>query len=78
VTKDKVEVGGRALQEVEESTSVKVGLLEVKVELGTLGLRGGQVLGKDLSLKTLGDVVVKLKLGVKSVGSGPGLGEGEA
>jgi hypothetical protein len=77
VAKDDVKVGGRALQEVEESTGVEVGLLEVEVELGTLGLRGGQVLGEDLSLKALGDVVVELKLGVESVGSGPGLGEGE-
>jgi hypothetical protein len=78
VAKDDVKVGGGALQEVEESTGVKVGLLEVEVELGTLGLRGGQVLGEDLSLEALGDVVVELKLGVESIGSGPGLGEGEA
>lgn len=78
VAKDDVEVSSRALQEVEESTGVKVGLLEVKVELGTLGLRSGQVLGEDLSLEALGDVVVELELGVESVGSGPGLGEGEA
>lgn len=73
-----VKVGGRALQEVEESTGVKVGLLEVEVELGTFGLRGGQVLGEDLSLEALGDVVVELELGVESIGSSPGLGEGEA
>lgn len=78
VTENDVKIGGRALQEVEESTGIKVGLLEVEVELGTLGLRGGQVLGEDLSLEALGDVVVELELGVESVGSGPGLGEGEA
>lgn len=78
VAENDVKVGGRALQEVEESTGVKIGLLEVEVELGTLGLRGGQVLGEDLSLEALGDVVVELELGIESVGSSPGLGKREA
>jgi hypothetical protein len=78
VAENGVEVSGRAVQEVEEGTGVQVGLLEVEVELGTLGLLSGQVLGEDLSLEALGDVVVKLELGVESVGSGPRLGESKA
>lgn len=78
VAEDSVEVGGRAVQQVEEGTGVQVGLLEVKVELGTLGLLSGLVLGEDLSLEALGDVVVELELGVEGVGGGPRLGEGEA
>lgn len=78
VAENSVEVGGRAVKEVEERTSVQVGLLEVEVELGALGLLSGLVLGKDLSLEALGNVVVELELGVQSVGGGPRLGEGEA
>ena len=77
VTEDSVEVGGRAVEEVEESTSVQVGLLEVEVESSTLGLLVGLVLGEDLSLEALGNVVVKLKLGVEGVSGGPSLGEGK-
>lgn len=77
VTKDSVKVGGGAVEEVEEGTSVQVGLLEVEVELGTLGLLGGQVLGEDLSLEALSNVVVELELGVEGVCGGPSLGEGE-
>lgn len=78
VAENSVEVGGGAVQQVEEGTGVQVGLLEVQVELGALGLLSGLVLGEDLSLQALGDVVVQLKLGVESVGSGPSLGEGKA
>jgi hypothetical protein len=78
MAKDSIEVGRWALEQVEESTGVEVWLLEEEVDLGTLGLRAGQVLGQDLGLKALGNVVVELKLGVKSVTGGPGLGEGEA
>jgi hypothetical protein len=77
VAENDVQVGSGALEEVEEGTGVQVGLLEVKVELGTLGLGGGQVLGEDLSLEALGDVVVQFELGVEGVGSGPGLGKGK-
>lgn len=78
VAENGVEVGGGAVQEIEEGTGVQVGLLEVQVELGTLGLLSGLVLGEDLSLEALGDVVVELELGVEGVGGGPSLGEGEA
>lgn len=77
VAENSVEVGGRAVEEVEEGTSVQVGLLEVEVQTGTLGLLGGEVLGEDFSLETLGDVVVELELGVEGVGGSPSLGEGE-
>lgn len=73
-----VEVGGGALQEVEEGTAVDVWLLEVEVQFGTLGLRVRNVLGKDFGLQALGNVVVKLKLGIKSISGVPGLGKGEA
>lgn len=78
MAQDSVEVGGGAVEQVEESTGVQVGLLEVQVELGALGLLGGLVLGQDLSLQALGDVVVQLELGVEGVGSSPSLGESEA
>jgi hypothetical protein len=78
VAENGIEVSGGAVQEVEEGAGVQVGLLEVEVELGTLGLLSGLVLGEDLSLEALGDVVVELELGVESVGGGPRLGEGEA
>lgn len=78
VAENGVEVGGGAVKQIEEGTGVQVGLLEVQVELGALGLLGGLVLGEDLSLEALGNVVVKLELGVESVGGGPSLGEGEA
>lgn len=77
VAEDSVEVGGRAAEKVEEGTGVQVWLLEVEVESSTLGLLVGEVLGDDLSLETLGDVVVELELGVESVGGGPSLGKGE-
>jgi len=78
VAENGIEVGSGSLEEVEESTGVQVGLLEVEVQLGTLGLGAWQVLGDDFGLQTLGDVVVQLKLGLKGVGGGPCLGEGEA
>ena len=77
VAEDSVEVGGGAVQQVEEGTGVQVGLLEVQVELGTLGLLSGLVLSEDLSLEALGDVVVELELGVEGVGGGPSLGQGK-
>lgn len=78
VAENSIEVGGGAVKEIEESTGVHVGLLEVEVELSTLGLLSREILGEDLSLETLGDVVVKLELGVEGVGGSPGLGEGKA
>lgn len=78
VADDGVEVGGWALQEVEEGTGVEVGLLEVQVELDALGLGGGEEVAENLSLEALGDVVVQLDLGLEGVGSVPGLGDGQA
>lgn len=77
MAEDSVKVGGRAVKEVKEGTSVHVGLLELEVEFGTLGLLSGEVLGEDLGLKALGDVVVELELGVEGVRGGPSLGEGK-
>lgn len=78
VADDGVNVGGGALQEVEEGTAVDVGLLEVQVELGALGLGGGEEGEDTLGLEALGKGVGELDLGVKGVGGVPGLGKGEA
>lgn len=78
VADDGVDVGGGALEEVEEGTAVEVGLLEVQVELGTAGLGGGQEGEDTLGLETLGKAVGELELALKGVGGVPGLGEGQA
>lgn len=78
VADDGVDVGGGALQEVEEGTAVEAGLLEVEVELGTLGVSGREEVEETLELEALGEGVVDLELGVESVGGVPGLGEGQA
>ncbi|KAB8606207.1 hypothetical protein FH972_025838 [Carpinus fangiana] len=73
VAEDDVNVGGGALEQVDKGAQVVLGLLEVQVELGGLcggvGLEGAQHLG----LEALGDVVVKLELGVDGVDRGPAL-----
>lgn len=73
-----IDVGGGTLEEVEEGAAVEVGLLVVEVELGTPGVVGGKEGEDTLSLETLGDAVVQLQLALKSVGSVPRLGKGEA
>lgn len=78
VADDGINVGGRALEEVEESTAVEAGLLEEQVELGTLGSGGGEEVEETLELEALGEGVVNLELGVEGVGGVPGLGEGQA
>ena len=75
---DGVDVGSRALEEVEEGTAVEAGLLEVQVELGTLGSGSGEEVEETLELEALGKGVVDLELGVESVGGVPRLGEGQA
>lgn len=71
VADDGVDVGGGALEEVEEGTAVDVGLLEVQVQLGGGGAGGGQEAEETLELEALGEGVVKLKLGLESVGGVP-------
>ena len=78
VADDGVDVGGGALQEVEVSTAVEAGLLEVEVELGATGLGGGEEAEDTLGLEALGEVVGELNLGLERVGRVPSLGEGEA
>lgn len=78
VTNNGIDVGSGTLEEVEEGTAVEVVLLEVEVELGTLGLGGGEEGEETLSLEALGEGVLDLDLGLESVGGVPGLGEGEA
>lgn len=78
VADDGIDVGGGALEEVEESTAVEAGLLEVEVELGALAGGGGQEVEETLELEALGEGVVNLELGVESVGGVPCLGDSEA
>lgn len=78
VANNGIDVGGRALEEVEEGTAVETGLLEEQVELGALGSGGREEVEETLELEALGEGVVDLKLGVEDVGGVPGLGEGQA
>lgn len=78
LSNDSINTGSWALQQVEEDAAVEVGLLEVQVELCALGLGGGQEGAEELSLEALGDGVVDLDLGVKSVDGVPGLGNSHA
>jgi hypothetical protein len=73
-----IDVGGGALEEIEESTTVEAGLLEEQVELGALGGGGGQEVEETLKLEALGQGVADLDLGVEGVGGVPGLGQGQA
>ena len=74
---DHVECGGGTFEDIGEETGVDGWLLVEKVDFAAEGLLVGQVGGEDLSLETLGDGVVELELGVKSVGGGPCLGQGK-
>lgn len=78
VADDGVDVGGGALEEVEEGAAVEAGLLEEQVELGALGGGGGQEVEETLELEALGEGVADLNLGVEGVGGVPGLGQGQA
>lgn len=78
VTDNGVDVGGGALEEVEEGSAVEGRLLEGKVELDALVLGGGQEREDALGLEALGERVGELHLGVEGVGRVPGLGQGKA
>lgn len=78
VADDGIDVGGRALEQVEEGAAVEAGLLEEQVELGALGGGGGQEVEETLELEALGEGVADLNLGVEGVGGVPGLGQGQA
>lgn len=78
VAQGDVEGGGGALEEVGEQAGVDVGLLVQQVELAAVCLLGGEVVGQDLGFESLGQVVLKLELGVEAVGCGPCLSEGQA
>jgi len=77
MSNNSITVEGGPLEKVKERTGVEEGLLEVKVELSTLRFGCGEELSEDLSLESIGKGVVKLDLGVKSVGRGPSLSEGQ-
>lgn len=68
---DSVNVGSWALEEIEESAAVEVGLLEVEVELCALGGGGREEVTQDLGLESLCNSVVELNLGIKSVDGVP-------
>ena len=78
VADDGVNVGGGALEQVEEAAEVELGLLEVQVELGALLLRLRQEGEGTLELQALCEVVGGLNLGVEGVQGVPCLGEGDA
>ena len=65
-----IEGCSRALVGAEEA-SVDVGLLVVEIELATVGLLDGKIVGQDFSLEALGQVVFEFELGVKGVGGCP-------
>jgi hypothetical protein len=73
-----IEGGGGALEDIGEQTGMDGWLLVEEVDLAAIGLLGGQVVGENLGLQTLGDGVVELELDIEAVGGGPGLGQGEA
>jgi hypothetical protein len=75
---DGVDVGGGALEQVEEAAEVELGLLEIQVELGALLLRLGQEGEYALELQALGKVVGGLNLGVEDIQGVPRLGKGDA
>ena len=75
---DSVDVGGRTLEEIEESTSVEIGLLEVEVELCALRLGSRKEGAQDLGLQTLCNGVIQFDLGVKSIDGIPALSDGSA
>lgn len=57
---------------------MEVWLLEEDVDLAAVGLGGWEEIGGYLSLEALGNVVLEFDLGIKRVGGGPRLGEGQA
>jgi hypothetical protein len=75
---DSVQVGSWAFEEIKESAGVEVWLLEVEVELDSLGLGAWEEVAQNLSLEALGNVVCKLNLGLEDVGGVPALGNGHA
>ena len=75
LTNNKIDVGGRTLDDIEESTAMEVGLLEVEVCLCAIGFGGREEVAQELSLQTLGNGVIELELGIKNVGSVPRLSD---
>lgn len=73
-----INVGSGTLEEVEVGTAVEGLLLEGQVDLSTLGRSGGQEGEDTLSLEALRNGIGELNLGVKSVGSVPGLSQSKA
>lgn len=78
MAEDTVDVGNRALENVEESAGVEVRLLEVEIELGTEGLRLGGEVCDSFGFQSVGDLVVQLDFRLEDVCSGPHLGQRQA
>lgn len=67
LTNNSIDVGGRALQEIEKGTAVEVRLLEVQVDFCAVLLGGREEGAQELCLESLGNCVIELNLGVKRV-----------
>ena len=73
-----IDVGGRALEEVEEGAEVEVGLLVEEVHLSAVGLFGWYVIRENFGFKALGELIFELDLSIERVGRRPGLGQSQA
>ena len=72
-----IDVGGGALEKIEEGTTVETGVLEVGIELSTLGSGGREEVEETLELQALGNGIGSFDLGIEDVGGVPRLGKGE-
>ena len=78
VAQNGVNVGYRALKNVEEGPGVEVWLLEVEVDLSSESLGLGYKVRNSFGLQSIGNLVIQLDFRLEDVGSGPRLGEGQA
>ena len=62
-----VEGSSGTLEHIGEEAGVDAGLLVDEVQLATIGLLDGQVVGQDFGFEAFCEVVLKLKLGIKGV-----------
>lgn len=76
LAQNKVTGEGR-LEDIGNDVGVDARVLEVEVQLGSLGARGGKEGGVNATVKTLGEGVRDLDLGVEHVAGEPALGEGD-
>ena len=74
----RVEGSDGSFEQVGKEAGVDIRLLVMEIELSTVGLLGWKVVGEDLGLETLGEVVFELDFGIEGVGRRPCLGQGKA